>query len=1061
MSKSPLSGIEDEPPAPKPHTASSVAEAHFEAELELHEQEPYSRSLHTIVVLHDSCYGHRYSRPRTSKAALSTIVERPERIHASILGVSMAYVRLGQRHEEGRYAPHPKKSPSQIPTFPFCVQKSKRRLPVSSPAVTNVHGAKWMEELKIMCDGAEAKLAMTGKELTRPQMDRDPEQGEPAKFHEGDLYLCAESLEAMEGALGAVCDGVDAVFKGSLSETGPRRAFVAIRPPGHHCSASYPSGFCWLNNVHVGISHAALNHGLTHAAIIDFDLHHGDGSQAIAWEHNARAQNLPKNAPGWKKTAIGYYSLHDINSYPCEQGDEEKVKNASLCIDNAHGQSIWNVHLQPWRSELEFWELYETKYTILLEKCRAFLKAQTKRLRSLPGAVQPKAAIFFSAGFDASEWESSGMQRHKVNVPTEFYARIARDVVRLAAEEGCSVDGRIVSVLEGGYSNRALSSGVFSHISGLAGDDPVAIRVEDGQNGLGYEMAQKVGSLNAVAEPSEQSATPVQPYDPAWWSVKELEAIEALVHPPPPPPEPKRPKENGPPGFLAATAASAGKVNTSPKLHRSVSKSSMNGSSPRSTERSVSPPPPEVPWTVAAHELSKLLIPTDRQTMSCRPEELSAEASRARRDRQSILTPPASAAPSVVGSGTTARMALRERKAVKAPSPEEVLKVSRADRRKTVAGSAVLVKAEPSPIAQPPLRQASRRLSLMSNTDLPSQAPTEASAAKAIPSHGRSASGVPPIPPMPDRPPSSQSIRPGSSISSRGPTAVPAPIAAKKTRTVKPATAEGAAKTTKTTKKAPSANGADTIKAQSKTETTTAADPLDSITNSMKKITISIPSLKARQQASQQNSPAAASRENSTETPALTLPSPLASHPIREPTPITQEPTLPTLTNTQRISPPASLPTTPQPLSPSRFKHLQDVVVKKSPPGSSPATSRPTTSRSATSSSGSSTAGASAPSATSPNTNPSGSVFVAYNPEGPTPTYLSQSEPLKWLPPNTGTPVHEKVAAPSGGKVERKDPGVKRELPNWSATGFIPFGGVKKEEKEKSIWEVPDTPVKR
>jgi hypothetical protein len=57
--------------------------------------------------------------------------------------------------------------------------------------------------------------------------------------------------------------------------------------------------------------------------------------------------------------------------------------------------------------------------------------------------------------------------------------------------------------------------------------------------------------------------------------------------------------------------------------------------------------------------------------------------------------------------------------------------------------------------------------------------------------------------------------------------------------------------------------------------------------------------------------------------------------------------------------------------------------------------------------------------------------------------------------------VHEKVAAPSGGKVERKDPGVKRELPNWSATGFIPFGGVKKEEKEKSIWEVPDTPVKR
>jgi histone deacetylase HOS3 len=205
-----------------------------------------------------------------------------------------------------------------------------------------------------------------------------------------------------------------------------------------------------LNNVHVGISHAALTHGLTHAAIVDFDLHHGDGSQAIAWEHNRRATTLSKNALPWKKTSIGYFSLHDINSYPCEMGDEEKVKNASLCIENAHGQSIWNVHLQPWKSEREFWELYETKYSVLLEKTRNYLRTQTERLRSLPNGPKPKGAIFLSAGFDASEWESSGMQRHKVNVPTEFYARLTRDVVRVAAEEGSAVDGRIISVLEGG-----------------------------------------------------------------------------------------------------------------------------------------------------------------------------------------------------------------------------------------------------------------------------------------------------------------------------------------------------------------------------------------------------------------------------------------------------------------------------------------------------------------------------------------------------------------------------------------------------------------------------------
>lgn len=96
-----------------------------------------------------------------------------------------------------------------------------------------------MEELKIMCDNAEQKLAMNGKELTRPEMTRSPDQGAPTKLHEGDLYLCSESFNAMEGALGAVCEGVDAVFQGSANGKGPHRTFVAIRPPGHHCSARY------------------------------------------------------------------------------------------------------------------------------------------------------------------------------------------------------------------------------------------------------------------------------------------------------------------------------------------------------------------------------------------------------------------------------------------------------------------------------------------------------------------------------------------------------------------------------------------------------------------------------------------------------------------------------------------------------------------------------------------------------------------------------------------------------------------------------------------------------
>jgi histone deacetylase HOS3 len=615
---------------------------------------------------------------------LSTIVERPERIHASILGLSVAYVRLGERHAEGQYSPHPKKDPSLVPTTPFRIRKTTRRLALSSQAVTNVHGTKWMDELKIMCDNAEAKLATNGKELARPEMSRSPEQGMPAKLHEGDLYLCSQSLDAMEGALGAVCEGVDAVFQGSTNGKGPHRTFVAIRPPGHHCSASYPSGFCWLNNVHVGISHAALTHGLTHAAIIDFDLHHGDGSQSIAWEHNSRAINLPKNALPWKKTSIGYFSLHDINSYPCEMGDEEKVKNASLCIENAHGQSIWNVHLQSWKNETEFWELYESKYSILLSKTRDYLRTQTDRLRSISNGAKPKAAIFLSAGFDASEWESSGMQRHKVNVPTEFYARLARDVVKLAAEDGIGVDGRIVSVLEGGYSDRALCSGVFSHLSGLAGGDATFINTEVKNKGLNYEMGQKIG---AFGNGDTSTEGPVPPgYDPSWWSLPRLEQLDAVVNPAPIP-EPKKPRDGPASTFSSPTQSFIAKV-SSPKIQRSVSNMShTSNGSPRTVARPPSPPPPEVPWTIAAHELSKLLIPVDRQTESCKPEDLSAEATRARRDRQPSLTPTSTP---VAAQSDAPRMALRVRKPTKtlAESIEEDIQKSgaKSSRRKTAPG---------------------------------------------------------------------------------------------------------------------------------------------------------------------------------------------------------------------------------------------------------------------------------------------------------------------------------------------------------------------------------------
>lgn len=673
-----------DPSRPPPPTANGVARLHFRGELEqLHggaevdgANNNETRNADTIVVLHDSCYGHRFARPKTSRAALSTIVERPERIKACVLGVAAAYVLLGERHVDGEYPPGPKMNVADIPSVPFRIHKSTRRLPLMSPAVTNVHGTKWMEELKIMCDTAESKLAMGGKDLQRPEMHRSADQEQPKKLHEGDLYLCQESLEALEGSLGAVCDAVDAVFKSG----GPSRAFVAVRPPGHHCSASYPSGFCWVNNVHVGIMHGILSHGLTHAAIIDFDLHHGDGSQAITWQHNSRAVGLAKNAAFWKKASIGYFSLHDINSYPCEMGDEEKVKNASLCIDNAHGQHVWNVHLDPWKTEAEFWGLYEDKYTSLLEKARKYLKAHTERLRM--ANQTSKAAIFLSAGFDASEWEGAGMQRHSVNVPTSFYARIARDVTKIAEEEGTSVHGRLISVLEGGYSDRALTSGVLSHISGLAGSDPVPVAPSD----HGSEGIRRAPGINQRRDSLEVKLRP-HAYDPSWWTSENLEMLESGVVLSPP--APRAPRNFSPGNYSSPTNASTAKMVEIARLRRQAS---VNGIAP---PRPPTPPPPEVPWNVAAHGLCTVLTPSERSTTSYRPDDLSAEATRLRRERQMVLdgitddmtavqvtAPPPPPAPS--------RMSLRQRKATQSYFEGGEDEYSTKNRRKTVAGAAVL-----------------------------------------------------------------------------------------------------------------------------------------------------------------------------------------------------------------------------------------------------------------------------------------------------------------------------------------------------------------------------------
>lgn len=601
-------------------TASFVAADHFRRELVKHVSYETSET-DTVVITHDACYGHRYARPKTSKSTLSMIVERPERLQAGVLGLSAAYVRLGQRHSGGSHPPHPQREVDG--TIPFKIHRTSRSVSLTSLAVTSVHGTKWMQELKTMCDTAEARLASGGKELSRPETPNAISGATPAKplLHEGDLYLCSQSLQALESALGGVCDGVDAAFEENGLSRSHKKAFVCIRPPGHHCSADLPSGFCWLNNVHVGIEHAAQTHGLTHAAIIDFDLHHGDGSQAITWERNARpvkaAKGATKNAQN-RKAAIGYFSLHDINSYPCEDGDIGKIQRASVCLEDAHSQTIWNVHLQPWNTEAEFWKLYETRYLTIIDKARTFLRSHYQRLKSSNGGTQPQGAIFISAGFDASQWEMEAMQRHKVSVPTEFYARFTSDIVKLSQEEGTGVEGRVISVLEGGYSDRALTSGILSHISGLAGRCP-PVQSDD---------------ITSLPSPLSQKGQVHTSWDTDWWSDSTLRELESLKAPPlPPPPTPlKKPRSTETPTYQSSTQSFTAKVVDPSKMYRSVSGNTAL-TPPRS--RPATPPPPEVGWAVAALELSKLLIPNDRQINSCRHEELNEP--KVKRERHSSI----------------------------------------------------------------------------------------------------------------------------------------------------------------------------------------------------------------------------------------------------------------------------------------------------------------------------------------------------------------------------------------------------------------------------------------
>jgi acetoin utilization deacetylase AcuC-like enzyme len=228
---------------------------------------------------------------------------------------------------------------------------------------------------------------------------------------DADTVMSPASVEAALRAAGAVCAAVDAAIARHH-----QRSFCAVRPPGHHATPTAAMGFCLFNSVAVGAAQALAVHGLVRVAIVDFDVHHGNGTQDIFW-------NDPR---------VLYVSSHQSPLYP-----------GSGARDETGAGNIVNVPLPPGAGSCEFRDAYER---IVLPALDSFAPE----------------LVMISAGFDAHRLDPLA----NLKLETEDYGWITERLVGLAARHA---HGRVVSSLEGGYSLTALRESTASHVSALLG----------------------------------------------------------------------------------------------------------------------------------------------------------------------------------------------------------------------------------------------------------------------------------------------------------------------------------------------------------------------------------------------------------------------------------------------------------------------------------------------------------------------------------------------------------------------------------------------------------------
>ncbi|MBI3020692.1 MAG: histone deacetylase [Candidatus Omnitrophica bacterium] len=228
-----------------------------------------------------------------------------------------------------------------------------------------------------------------------------------------DTIASPGSWEAALRAVGAVTTAIDQLLDGSLNA-----AFCAVRPPGHHALADRATGFCLFNNVAIGARYAQRRHRLARILIVDWDVHHGNGTQAIFYDD----------------PSVFYFSTHQFPFYPGTGARQEIGRGAGA------GWTL-NVPLPQGSGDAEL-------------------------LRAFQEELVPKALTFapelvlISAGFDAHRDDPlAGLAATETG-----YAELTR-IVRGIVDRSCR--GRIVSVLEGGYDLRALGASVEAHLREL------------------------------------------------------------------------------------------------------------------------------------------------------------------------------------------------------------------------------------------------------------------------------------------------------------------------------------------------------------------------------------------------------------------------------------------------------------------------------------------------------------------------------------------------------------------------------------------------------------------